>query len=428
MSITVYLAMFFWLKLVKNESFMFKNHTICRVCGSSKLTEYLDLGLMPLSNNLLTDPEEVAPRYPLKVLLCEDCGLSQLSIVIDPVTLFGHYVYRSSISKGYRDHCFNMALTLKDRYNLTDESFHIDIAGNDGALLAEFKRALGHKTLNVDPAANLAAYNEDRGIRYFKTFWGLEAARHLRATGWPEASLITATNVFAHVDDVAVFLEAAKLALKDTGVIVLEFPYLIDFMVKREFDTVYFEHLSYFSIGPLLKVCARAGLHLENVEHFSIHGGSVRAYIRKLPVPPSTAVGHFVAHEIDGGFTSIDTYKQWAADVSDVLKNFYSLLSDLSASGAKVYGFAASAKGNTLLNACSITRAEIPYLIDETPEKKGKYSPGTGIPIVGIEQLSEDPPDFLVLLAWNFATEIVLKCQKLGYKGKFILPLTCEII
>lgn len=409
---------------------MFKNHTICRACGNKDLKEYLDLGLMPLSNNLLTDPDEIAPRYPLKVLLCEACGLSQLSIVIDPVTLFGNYVYRSSISKGYRDHCFNMAEALKTRYGLSSESFHIDIAGNDGALLHEFKRVIGHKTLNVDPAANLVAHNEDQGIRYFKTFWGHEAARHLRATGWPEASLITATNVFAHVDDVEAFLSAAKLALRDTGVIVLEFPYLIDFIDKREFDTVYFEHLSYFSVRPLLKVCERVGLSLENVEHFDIHGGSIRCYLRKGPLECSSSVGHYFAREIDGYFDKLETYQRWAAEIAEVLYNFKALISDLGydMNGPKIYGFAASAKGNTLLNACEITRVGIPYIIDETPEKKGKYSPGTGIPIVGIEKLTAEPPDFLVLLAWNFAEEIIKKCKGLGYKGRFIIPLTCEIL
>lgn len=405
---------------------MFKNHTNCRVCGNSQLKPYLDLGLMPLSNNLLSDPDEIAPRYPLKVLLCESCGLSQLSIVIDPVTLFGHYVYRSSISQGYRDHCKAMAILLKDRYGLSSESFHIDIAGNDGALLAEFKKVIGHRTLNVDPAANLVKHNEDQGIRYFNTFWGSSAARHLKATGWPEASLITATNVFAHVDDVEDFLKSAALVLRDTGVIVLEFPYLIDFIDKNEFDTVYFEHLSYFSVNPLAALCMKLGLTLENVEHYDIHGGSIRCYIGKGSRAQDTSVGHYLAQEVDGHFNELVTYTGWAADVADLLKSFIGLMEDLE--DANVYGFAASAKGNTLLNACGITTAEIPYIIDETPEKIGKYSPGTGIPITGIDKLIEDQPGYLIVLAWNFAEEIIKKCKGLGYNGKFILPLTGEII
>jgi hypothetical protein len=319
-----------------------------------------------------------------------------------------------------------MAELLKDRYGLSSESFHIDIAGNDGALLAEFKKVLGHRTLNVDPAKNLIAHNEDQGIRYFNTFWGMEAARHLKATSWPGASLITATNVFAHVDDVAEFLLACKLVLKDTGVLVLEFPYLIDFINKNEFDTVYFEHLSYFSIIPLDFLCQKVGLTLVNVEHFDIHGGSVRCYIQAGGQKPEPRVKYFCDIEIEGKYNELAVYKRWAREIGGVLAEFSYLLGDLN--GSKVYGFAASAKGNTLLNACNITAEQIPYLIDETPEKIGKYSPGTGIPIVGLNVLTEDQPDYLVILSWNFTDEIVRKCKAAGYKGKYILPLTSEVL
>lgn len=406
---------------------MFKNHTVCRCCGNEKLTPYLDLGLMPLSNNLLSDPEEIAPRYPLKVQLCERCGLSQLTIVVDPEQLFGHYVYRSSISQGYKDHCREMAITLKQKYNFGFETFHIDIAGNDGALLAEFKKVLGYKShcLNIDPAENLAKLCEEKGIRVFTTFWDLDAANHLKATYWPDADLITATNVFAHVDNVHEFLEAAKIVLHPKGVIVLEFPYLIDFIEKNEFDTVYFEHLSYFSILPLSYLCKRAGLVLQDVTHHDIHGGSVRCFIG-LDGKPSDSVNDYIKKEIEGGYTTVSVYKEWAKNIADVVGNFITSLVLLK--GKKVYGFAASAKGNTLLNVSQITAKEIPFIVDQTPEKIGKYSPGTGIPIISMEEMIKYQPDFLVLLSWNFANEIIDKCRKAGYTGKFIHPLTCEIL
>lgn len=406
---------------------MFKTHTICRVCGNDNLKPYLDLGLMPLSNNLMDSPDEIAPRYPLKVTLCEVCGLSQLSIVVDPATLFGRYVYRSSISQGYKDHCRDMARALKLRFGLSDQTFHIDIAGNDGALLVEFKKELNHKTLSIDPAKNLAQICEDQGIRAFTTFWGLPAAKHLLATGWPPPDLITATNVFAHVDNVSEFLEAVKAVLAPEGVLVLEFPYLIDFIEKKEFDTVYFEHLSYFSILPLSYLCNKAGLHLVDVNHYEIHGGSVRCFIMRTPARRTGRAGVYIQKEIDGGYISIKRYNDWAAEVAGVVHEFSYFLGDFNDGETKVYGFAASAKGNTLLNAAGITVKQIPAIVDQTPEKIGKYSPGTGIPIISMDQMIVDKPDYLVLLSWNFADEIIRKCQAAGYTGKFINPLTCEV-
>lgn len=409
---------------------MYKQHTNCRVCGHPDLKPYLDLGEKPLSNNLLSSPYEKPQLYPLKVLLCEVCGLSQLSIVVDPEILFGHYVYRSSISEGYRVHCWQMAEELADRYDLSPESFHIDIAGNDGALLHEFKRCIQYdkEPLNVDPAKNLAEINERQGIRMFTTFWGMAAARHLAHTNWPKADLITATNVFAHVDNVYEFLEAVNMTLNKQGVCIIEFPYIRDFIDKNEFDTVYFEHLSYFSIIPLDYMCKRLGLELIDVTHHDIHGGSVRCHIAKLgDYIRNTNVDMYVEMEKKEGFNKISMYELWGIMVGKTIFDFKYKMNTISTRN-KIYGFAASAKGNILLNCAGITQGQMEYIIDETPEKLGKYSPGTGIPINGMARLTEDPPDYLVILSWNFADEIVEKCTKAGYKGKFLLPLTQEII
>lgn len=406
---------------------MFKTNNSCRVCKNPDLKPYLDLGLMPLSNNLLTDPAEIAPRYPLKVMLCEVCGLSQLSIVIDPETLFGHYVYRSSISQGYKDHCRAMAIDLQTRYGLDSETFHIDIAGNDGALLAEFKKVLGHRTLNIDPAKNLVDICEAQGIRVYNTFWGMHAAKHLLSTSWPLPKLITATNVFAHVDEVAEFLDAIGAVLRSDGVAIIEFPYLMDFIEKHEFDQVYFEHLSYFSINPLAYLCQSRGLVLTDVSHHDIHGGSVRCHIRRTGAV-SDAVKQYVRKEAEGKYNKVETYVRWAGQIGHLISRLTRQLNYIIDSGETIAGFAASAKGNTLLNAAQIGPAAIPYIIDQTPEKVGKYSPGTSIPIVDIDALQTNPPDYLVILAWNFAEEIIAKCKAAGYQGRFILPLTCEII
>jgi SAM-dependent methyltransferase len=400
---------------------LYKEQVICRVCQSEKLTPYLDLGLLPLSNNLansIVDPIH-NQKFPLKVLLCEDCGLSQLSIVIDPQTLFGNYVYRSSISKGYLDHCKQMAISLQKKHNLTKDSYHIDIAGNDGALLCEFKKVIGHKILNVDPAENLGAICQATGIPTLTYFWGMDVAKRI-VNGYGKADLITATNVFAHVDNVKEFIQAAKHVLKPTGVLILEFPYLIDFIENGEFDTVYFEHLSYFSIYPITLLCKQAGLSVMNVEHHDIHGGSVRVTIGHGR--EDDTVFNYVKNERIN-YSSIERYHQFAEDVHLTIDQFDRGINKLRAEGKTIAAFAASAKGNTLLNSAGITCGSIKYIVDQTPEKLGKYSPGTFIPIVSMIELERNPPDYLVILSWNFAKEIMDKCNKAGYRGKYIIPI-----
>lgn len=397
----------------------FKIHEKCRICNSDKLIPYLDLGALPLSNNLANSADDPIheQRFPLKVLFCPRCGLSQLSIVIPPEELFSNYVYRSSISQGYKDHCREMARDLRRKFNLTEDSFHIDIAGNDGALIHEFKDVIGLKSLNIDPAENLIGINEAQGIRIFKTFWGIDAAKHLINTSWPKADVITATNVFAHVDNVREFLLAVKMVMKPKGVLILEFPYLIDFIENKEFDTIYYEHLSYFSIYPLSLLCQELGLTIMSVEKFQIHGGSVRVTVgfgRQ-----DNSVSQFI-HQERQNYGKIERYYQFAEDVHLTINAFKTGLKSIS---GQVAGFAASAKGNTLLNVCGITNGEFNYIVDQTPEKIGKFSPGTRIPIFGLDHLIDNPPDYLVILSWNFQKEIVEKCKKAGYTGQYIIPI-----
>lgn len=397
----------------------YKHHTKCRCCNSEKLQSYLDLGDMPLANNLeLTKDDAInAKRYPLKVMLCEDCSLSQLSVVVDPDLLFSNYFYRSSMSQGYKDHCRQMAIDLKEKYGFNDESFIIDIAGNDGALLHEFEKVIKpFKSLNVDPAKNLVKANEELGVRQYSVFWGMDAAKHLERTFFPKADLITATNVFAHVDDIKSFLEAAKYALKPEGVIVLEFPYLIDFIEKGEFDTVYFEHLSYLSVSPLELLTFDCGLHISAITRHTIHGGSIR-----LEIKHGEKIG-FTDESLSEFFVD---YYSYSNKVKDCIASFKKGISELE---GKVACFAASAKGNTLLNTVGESD-KIEYIVDETPEKIGKFSPGTGLEIVPLVHLLAFPVDYLIILSWNFAEEIIAKCKAAGYKGKFITPIpTWQIV
>lgn len=409
----------------KSDKSIAKPHTECRICGGKELVKYLDLGLMPLANNLefTSVRAKAKERFPLQVLFCKNCFLSQLSVVIDPEKMFSYYTYRSSVNGGYVTHCKNMAIQLKEKYALTSESFHIDVAGNDGTLLKQFKDVIGLKTLNIDPATNLVAIAESIGIESIADFLSSDLA--IQVSGkYGKADLITATNVFAHVDDIKEFLLSTKILLAHNGVLVLEFPYLINFIEGMEFDTIYFEHLSYISVSSLHSLAEETHMRIVDVEKQNIHGGTIRVTLAKEESKIQTAesVFNFIKEESMAGYGAIDKYKKWALSVKEVINNFSTQILDLKQKGYKIAAFGASAKGNTLLNCSGMNTDIIEYIADETPEKIGKFSPMTGIPIVNKQQLIKDPPDYLIILSWNFSKEIIAKARKI-YKGKYIIPI-----
>lgn len=381
-----------------------KKLLICRCC-SGELTEFLNLGMTPLANNLENSREESlnAVKLPLIVMYCDDCGLYQLSEIVNPDVLFKYYTYRSSVNKGYVDHCTQMAHDLKNEYHLDENTFHLDIAGNDGALLIAFRDVLNHKTLNIDPASNLCEIARKNGIESISDYWSKDIAKDLKC------DLITATNVFAHLDDVTEFLEACKIALKPEGILILENPYFPNTIKTNQFDQVYFEHVSYWSLRPLSHLCNKLGLKVINIEPQSIHGGTIRYTISKNGEPKKIVFK-----------TLIDEYKEkpeWR-----IKNKLLPKLTKLKQEGKSIAAFAASAKGNTLINFCKVAHL-IDYISDETPEKIGKYSPGTGIPIYGIEKIMQTKPDYILILSWNFKKEIMDKINNLGFEGKFIVPI-----
>jgi dTDP-4-dehydrorhamnose reductase len=415
----------------KSEKAIAKPHTGCRVCGSENLVKYLDLGLMPLSNNLefTSARARESERFPLQVMFCPECSLSQLSVVIDPEKMFSYYTYRSSVNGGYVKHCREMAKQLQSKYSLNENSFHIDIAGNDGTLLKQFHEEIGLRVLNVDPATNLAAISESQGIESIADFWSSELARKI-VEEKGHADLITATNVFAHVDKVGDFINAASIMLKPDGVLVLEFPYLVNFIEGFEFDTVYFEHLSYVSVLPVQYLCNIYGLKIISVEPQNIHGGTIRVSIaqKESSLQVEASVQEFIDNEIKLGYDKVEKYAAWSKSVKDVISAFSMKVLELKKKGFKIAAFAASAKGNTLLNSSSMNTDIIDFIADETPEKIGKFSPGTGIKILNKQQIEKDQPDYLIILSWNFKDEIIEKLSKF-YHGKFIIPIpTFEII
>ena len=414
-----------WLDYKSSKSIV-KSHIKCRGCGSSNLIKYLDLGLMPLPNNLFSSSlsAKSADRFPLQVMFCEQCSLSQLSVVIDPSKLFSYYTYRSSVNGGYVSHCRNMAKSLRDKHSLTKDSFHVDIAGNDGTLLKEFKEEIGLKVLNVDPANNLVAIAEAQGVPSIADFWDKKLAKNIEEK-YGKVDLITATNVFAHVDDIKDFLESSKLILNKNGILVIECPYLIDFIENVEFDTIYHEHLSYISVSPIHLLCKELGLKIVDVEKQNIHGGTIRITIshEDSDINIHERVLLSINKEEQLGYENKYVYLNWSKTVNRTVEQFSKGLVSLKKEGKKISAFAASAKGNTLLNSAGINTDVVDYIVDETPEKIGKFSPGTGIPIVHKQELIKNPPDFLVILSWNFKEEIIKKCKELGFEGQFIIPI-----
>ena len=394
----------------------------CRACGSKELVMYLDLGRRPLSNALIKPErkDDKEKTFPLEVLYCKNCSLSQLSVVVNPEILFADYVYHSSISETFRKHCEELAAEFTKKLKLGSKDLVVDIASNDGCLLKEFKKS-GIKVLGIEPAENLKKEAEQAGIPTEAEFWNAEAAEKITEKHG-KASLITAQNVFAHVDDINSFVKGAGTLLKDEGRLVIECPYLADLIKKKEFDTVYHEHLSYFLIKPIKVVLENNGFAIENITKLPIHGGSVRITAKKAGTEGEEAK-RFLETERKEGLHSEETYRRFSDEVKQLKEKLVKTLAELKKQGKKIAGYGASAKGAILADYCMIG-SMIDYVVDDTPSKQGKLMPGSRIPIVPNSKLKEETPDYLILLAWNFAEELMKKTEWFSKKGgKYIIPL-----
>lgn len=419
---------------VKREEKISKKKDKCRICGSSNLTSYLNLGQMPLPNNLFKTQEEAlnCKKFELKVNFCNNCRLNQLSEVVDPRVLFSHYVYKSGVSQGYINHCKQMTKDFKGKYNLnvgSSADFIIDVAGNDCTLLEQFQKEIsGLRLLNIDPAKNLCEICRTKQIPAYNEFLSINTALEV-VRNYGMAQVITATNVTAHVDDLRGFFLSVKLMLANNGVFIIEFPYLVDTVQNNSFGQVYFEHLSYFTITPLKRLCEETGFKIVDVEKFEIHDGTARVVIshdysnREV----EDSVERFLEREKYLGFDNLEVYNTWKDVVQDNLVSLNYETSNLISKGFKVGAFGASAKGNTMLNAASLSNKDIMYIVDDTIEKQGMYSPGTGIPILSVEELKNNPVDYLLILAPNFTKEIKKRLEGI-YNGKYIIPVPNVVI
>jgi dTDP-4-dehydrorhamnose reductase/SAM-dependent methyltransferase len=415
----------------KRDSMEDRSVDRCRVCGREGLEKYLDLGVVPLVNNLAKTREEaLSPDlYPLQVAYCEGCSLSQTLLVVSPKKLYSTYLYRSSVSRTFVAHCKETALSYVEKYG--ENLSVLEIASNDGTLLCQFQKvAPGSTLLGIEPAANLAGLAEAQGIKTLNRFWGNPETTERVLETYPEGfDLIIGMNVFAHIDDVVSVLSEAKRCLSPRGRIAFEFPYLPRLILGNQFDTIYHEHLSYFLLRPLTVLAERVGLVVSDATQSPIHGGSIRVEFAPSGSPVSPSVGLLLSQEDAGGFYRTATYKEWAQSIHHLIQDVGDQLYTLKNHGRVIYGFGASAKGNILLNVTGTNTDLVSYIIDDTPEKIGKFSPGTGIPIVSRSLIRSVPPSYVLLLAWNFGTEIKSGLRDYADAGgKFITPVPTFVI
>ena len=402
-----------------------KAQSVCRFCHAPGLHPYLHLGSTPLANSYLQEDALGKPEFreELALQLCPSCGLSQLTKVVHPDLMFKNYLYVSSTTETFRAHCVEMANTTTALAQCVTGDLVMDIASNDGCLLSKF-RDIGMETLGVDPAENLAREANAAGIRTLNAYWSLGLAQDVVARfGHPK--IITATNVFAHVDDVHEFVEAANACLALRGIFVIECPYVLDFLEKNEFDTAYHEHLSYIGITPLVRLMKLHHLQVFDVEYFKdLHGGTIRVYVsREQDYPVGPRVAEYLSREESFGLTTPSVYDAFARRILHSKQQLLALVKRERASGKVIWAYGASAKGNTLVNFFGVTNAEVPIVIDDNPKKWGYYTPGARMRIVSINELASAKVDYLLLLAWNFQKEIMARCKAVQYTGKYILPV-----
>lgn len=397
----------------------------CRFCETPLEYTFVDLGVSPLANSYLKTEQlqQMEPFYPLHVYVCEGCYLVQLPVFESPEEIFSDYAYFSSYSESWLKHAKTYTDLMIERFGFGSHSQVIEIASNDGYLLQYFKER-GVLVLGIEPAKNVAKAAQDKGIPTISKFFGTQTAGEL-ATEGKYADLLLGNNVLAHVPDINDFVKGMKIILKPKGVITMEFPHLMRLMDENQFDTIYHEHFSYFSLITVDKIFASHGLTLFDVDELPTHGGSLRIYSRHTDdasKPISKKITDLKNREESFGFTNLEHYFPFSEKLKETKRKILTFLIEAKRNGKSVAGYGAPAKGNTLLNYCGIRTDFIDYTVDRSPHKQGHYLPGTRIPIYNPDKIKETKPDYLVILPWNLKEEIVEQMSYIReWGGKFVM-------
>lgn len=405
---------------------MIHERTQCRTCGSKNLKLILDLGKMALANDFLS-PEEVKSYttcLPLRVMLCPDCSLVQLADTVDPKVLYSRYTYVTSTSRTMDAHLSNQSAHLLSIGGFGARPRVLEIASNTGIFLQKFKEC-GCEVLGVEPAENICEVAVKSGIPTRGEFFNAATASRLK-TEWGAADLILGRHVFAHIDDLRDLLSGLEAISHKETLIAFEVPYLVDFFEHTEYDTIYHEHLSYVSVRALEALLKDSPFALSRVDHYPIHGGSILFHLRhrSLKVTAHESVAKTIEKEKQLRLSEPATWAAFTQRVDCIRAELPALIRKIKSQGKRIIGYGASAKGNTLLNTCGLGTKELDYIIDNTLFKQNKVAPGSWLPIRPPETLLKEQPDYALLLAWNFAPEIIRReteFQKRG--GRFIMPI-----
>lgn len=398
----------------------------CRFCSTPLRRSLVDLGVSPPSNAYLKPEDLARPEtfYPLHARVCERCFLVQIEAFQRPDEIFDGYRYFSSYSSSWLRHCEIYAGQTIERFGLDARSQVVEVASNDGYLLQYFK-ARGIPVLGIEPASNVAEFARTRGIPTHARFFGSATAEDLRRDGIG-ADLLAGNNVLAHVPELNDFVRGLSLLLNPGGVLTMEFPHLLRLMAETQFDTIYHEHFSYFSLLTVERLFARHGIALFDVEELPTHGGSLRIYGAPAASgrPVCAAIGALKARERDAGLDRLAAYAGFAREVHRVKRDLLRFMVDARDAGKSVVGFGAAAKGNTLLNYCGIGPELLDYVVDSSPHKQGLFLPGSRIAIHAPERILRTQPDYVLILPWNLKHEISAEAEFIrDWGGKFVVPI-----